>query len=238
MNTIRRAVFEVLQELEGIEAPVETKNSNPLKEIKATMNVCLTEMSEITNKALGRWSKLQHHKISQYEKIAYRLAHKYTRYLDIVDKEEVFQELVAAGMEGIMQGLTSFTPGLNTKVSTFVYSRTQFAIQKQFAALKKDIERQISLNSKIDDSNDETTEFQTMMSSTFSVEEVVERKLSHQALYKAISNLSPDYKHVVMLCSELPVSQVAKKTNRPIKEIQAILSTLKTNLIAFPTKQR
>jgi len=230
MNKIRRVIFEILQELEGIEPIIETKNSNPLKEIKATMNICLTEMSEITNKTIGRWSKIQNAKISQYEKIAFRLAHKYVKFLEVPDKDEAFQELVAAGMEGIMHGLTSYTPGMNTKVSTFVFSRTQFAIQKQFATLKKDMERQISLNAKIDESNDETTDFQTIMASPTSIEEEVERKISHQILYKAMSDLSPDYKKIAVLCSEFSVGQVAKKINRPIKDVHAVLTHLRKKM--------
>jgi len=109
MNHIRRVIFEILQDFEGIKPKVETKNSNSLKEAKATINVCLTELSEITNKTIGSWRKLKKHKISNYENIAYTLAHKYIKYLPQTDKREAFRELVSAGMEGIMQGLTSFT---------------------------------------------------------------------------------------------------------------------------------
>lgn len=230
MHNIRRVVFGVLQELEGITPKVETKNSNPLKELKGAVNVCLSEMGEITNRMLGRWRKLRKIKISKYDKIAYRLAHKYVKYLESIDHQEAFDELVAAGMEGIMQGLTSFTPGLKTKVSTFVYGRAQFAIQKQFHSMKRRVGRYVSLNAKVDEGNDETTEFQTVMSSPLNVEELVEKKMRHRALYNALAQLPREYRHIALLCSELSVSQVAQKVNKPVKEINGILLTLKAKM--------
>lgn len=230
MNHIRRVVFEILQDFEGIRPKIESKNSNSLKEVKATVNVCLTELSEITNKTVGRWRQLKDDKISKYEKIAYTLAHKYIKYLPQTDKKEAFRELVSAGMEGIMQGLTSFTPGYNTQVSTFVYGRAQFAIQKQFNAMKKHYAKHISLNAKMDESNEDTADFQTIMASAFDVEEYVEQKIQHQLLRKALANLPKEYRRIAMMCSELTVSQVAKRINKPVKEINSILSHLKKHM--------
>ena len=230
MNNMRRVVFEILQDIEGIKPKIETKNSNSLKEMKATMSVCLTELSEITNKKFGRWRQLKTTKISKYEKIAYTLAHKYIKYLPQTDKREAFDELVSAGMEGIMQGLTSFTPGYKTQVSTFVYGRAQFAIQKQFHAMKKHHTKYISLNAKIDDSHEDTADFQTIMASAFDVEEYVEQKIQHQMLRKALADLPAEYRRVAMMCSEFSVNQVARRTNKPIKEVNSILGQLKDRI--------
>lgn len=235
MNNIRRVVFEVLQELEGIKPKVETKNSNSLKEIKAVFGVCLTEIGEITNKKIGRWRKLKSSPVSQYEKIAYSLAHKYAKGLPTIDQEDAFSELVSAGMEGIAHGLTHFTPGYKTEVSTFVYGRAKFAIQKQFHAMKKHQKKYISLNIKIDDSNEDANDFQTMMASTFDIEEHVEQKIQHQLLRTALAKLTPEYRRIAMMCSELSVNQVAKKINKPVKEVNLVLAKLKKQINSIKT---
>lgn len=232
MKCIQRLMFRIIDDLADVKKRVETKNSASLKEIKGVLNVCLTEMSEITNRDIGRWRFLSRSKISDYEKIAYRLAHKYVKYLETDDKAEAFSELVAAGMEGIMHGLTSYTPTLDTKVSTFVFGRTKFAIQKQFNAMKRHIGRSgISINARVDD-NDDDAEFSAMMAADFSVEDAVEKRLRYQALDSALSSLPPQYKHIAMLCADHSVSQVAKKLHVSIKHVNDILSILRQKITA------
>lgn len=198
--------------------------------MKALANFCLNEMAEITGRALGRWRNNSKISVEEYEKIAYMLAHKYSRCFDSYEQEEIFDELKSAGFEGIIQGLTNFNPTKNTKLSTFVYSRAQFAIQKAFAAIKKVKARGlISINRTIDDTEDES-EFGDLIHGTEpqqSVEETVERKIRYEALFAALKKLDPQEQHIVMMCSEYNTQQVAKKANIPIMQVNNLLKKVK-----------
>jgi RNA polymerase sigma factor (sigma-70 family) len=231
MKELRKLVFAILHEITSDQpARVSSKNSNSLKEIKAVVNVCLTEMGEITGRPIGRWRSLAHEKVEKYEKIAYKLAHQYVQYLDVADKEEAFEELVSAGKEGIMHGLTSFNMNMSTKLSTFVFGRTKFAIQKQFNAMKRHVSKScVSLNAKLDE-EDEETDFQSMVMSNDNVEEVVEKKIQYEALNNALGSLPPHMREVVMLCANNSVSKVAKRVKMPIKEIYGLLSFMRKRI--------
>jgi len=96
--------------------------------------------------------------------------------------------------------------------------------------MKKHCAKYVSLNAKIDDSNEDTADFQTMMASTFDIEEYVEQKIQHELLRKALAKLPPGYKKIALMCSQLSVNQVAKKTNKTTKEVYSILSLLKNQI--------
>ena len=237
MKEIRKLIFSILHEItDGQPIRHSSKNSNCLKEVKALVNVCLTEMSEITSRPIGRWRSLSHEKIEKYEKIAYKLAHQYVQYLDVSDKEDAFEELVSAGKEGIMHGLTSFSANMETKLSTFVFGRTKFAIQKQFNSMKRHISKNcVSLNAKIDDEDDET-DFQSMVVSSDNVEATVERNIEHEALHQALQSLTPYMRDIAMLCANSSVTKVANRTKVPVKEIHGILSSLRKQISYHQTK--
>lgn len=237
MKEIRRLIFSILNDITSTQpARCSSKNSNSLKEMKAIVNVCLTEMSEITGKSIGRWRSLAHERVEKYEKIAYKLAHQYVQYLDVTDKEEAFDELVSAGKEGIMHGLTSYSANMSTKLSTFVFGRTKFAIQKQFNSMKRHLSKNaVSLNAKIAE-DEEETDFQAMIISDVNVEDYVEKKMQYEALHNALKTLPRHMRDVAMLCATNSVNKVAKKTNLPAKEIHGILSQLKHQLSKSPRK--
>lgn len=226
-------MFNILSELGSGHRKKTQMSNNALKETKALVNSCLNEMSEITGRALGRWRNMSQASIDEYEKIAYMLAHKYSRCFESYEQEEMFEELKAAGFEGIVQGLTNFNPTKNTKLSTFVYSRAKFAIQKAFAAIKKTKSRGVvSINRAIDDGEDEAEfgDVITCFTPEASVEEIVAKKIRHEALFKALQTLSPRDQHIVMMCAEYNTNQVAKKTNIPIAQVNLLLKQVRDNI--------
>jgi RNA polymerase sigma factor (sigma-70 family) len=141
-------------------------------------------------------------------------------------------EMVAAGMEGISQGIAKFDPTKNTKMSTFMFSRARFAISKYYQKLIREKKKQIvSLNAVMDDNE---TEFFTVVSDSASddILDTVTRNIEKQALFTVMGRLSERDRAVLRLCAENNATFAAKQLNIPTSKVKDLLETVKEKIVA------
>jgi RNA polymerase sigma factor (sigma-70 family) len=233
VKTLRQSVFSALNRLEGIQQKLELKNNNSLKELKASVGVAMTRMFEVCGKAIGRRASFAAVDLNQYKNIAYRVAHQYKNKLymqNTLEEQQILSEMIDAGMEGISQGLTMFDTTKNTKMSTFLFNRAQYAVSKYYQKLLRERKRKIiSLNTE---SEDGETELQSMIDiAEPDVFETVSRRMQHNALHSIMNSLPERERTVLRLCAEGSLTKAAKQVNMLPKDVKLLLESVKTKIM-------
>lgn len=232
-KSLRFALFTQLNRLEGIKPKAELKNNNLLKELKASVNVALARMSEISGKKLGRRKNFKKVNVNDYKKIALLLAHRYKKCLRNTsgvaltknEMDEIFDNLVEVGLEGIVEGIVRYDSTKNTMLSTFIFNRAQYSVSKYYQKVVRENNRNInSLNVLVND--DETKEFQNMLPCEGTpIDEVVEHNEVKAALVHVMKGMPKEERKILDLCSEYKVAEVARRVNLPARRVRELLKS-------------
>lgn len=231
MKELRQQMFAILAKMEKREEKLELKNNNSLKELKCSVNVVLTLMSEVCGKKIGRKASFKKFNLKDYQDMAYYIAHTYRKkmyFKDNFETEQVFQQMVDAGVEGLVQGFSKFDSTKNAKMTTFLFNRVKYAVSKYVQKLLRDKKKKtISLNLNVS----ENTELEEIFKiETPNIVEIASKNIRKEALLKAMDKMSEFKRTVLQLYSTNSLTYTAKKTNITVQNVKDIITEMRAKV--------
>ncbi len=149
---------------------------------------------------------------------------------------EDINDLISVGTIGLIKGVANLTPNKNTKISTYLYSYIRGEILKYLRGRKK-IQKEISFNNKMNDSDD--SEFEEILYIDSNPFEGIEIK---KDLKDAIKKLNTKEKTVIQLryffgdkvLSQRKVATIIGTSQTIVSEIERkALKKLRNTLVEY-----